>query len=65
MHDSVPSVFDRAEDLVGMGLDVPKIPRVFISLREKGYPVSPNVYTVEQGKNELMKLLEKGGDAND
>ena len=65
MHDSVPAVFERAEDLVGMGLDVPKITRVFISLREKGYPVSPNVYTVEQGKDELMKLLRKGGEAND
>ncbi len=64
MHDSVPAVFDRAEELVEMGLDVPKITRVFISLQEKGYPVSRNVYTVEQGKKELMRLLGKGGDSN-
>ena len=50
--------------LVEMGLDVPKITRVFISLQEKGYPVSRNVYTVEQGKQELMRLLGKGGDSN-
>jgi len=61
MHDSVPAVFERAEELVQMGLDVPKITRVFISLQEKGYPVSRNVYSVEQGKAELMRLLKKGG----
>lgn len=64
MHTSVHEVFDRAEELVKMGLDIPQITRVFISLQEKGYPVSRNVYTVEQGKAELMRLLEKGGDSN-
>ncbi len=64
MHDSVPAVFEHADDLVKMGLDVPKITRVFISLQEKGYPVSRNVYTVEQGKQELMNLLGKGGEKN-
>ncbi len=61
MHDSVPAVFERADDLVKMGLDVPKITRVFISLQEKGYPVSRNVYSVEQGKKEIMRLLGKEG----
>ena len=60
MHDSVPAVFERADELVKIGLDVPKITRVFISLQEKGYPVSRNVYSVEQGKDELMRLLGKG-----
>jgi energy-coupling factor transport system ATP-binding protein len=64
MHDSVPAVFERADELVEMGLDVPKITRVFISLQEKGYPVSRNVYTVEQGKAELMRLLGKGGESD-
>ncbi len=61
MHDSVSAVFDRAEELVSMGLDVPRITRVFISLQEQGYPVSRNVYTVEQGKQELLRLLGKEG----
>ena len=64
MHGSVPEVFDRASELVGMGLDVPHITKVFISLQEKGYPVSRNVYTVEQGKAELMRLLQKGGESD-
>ncbi len=64
MHTSVGEVFDRSEELVQMGLDIPQITRVFISLQEKGYPVSKNVYTVEQGKEELMRLLKKGGGEN-
>ncbi len=64
MHGSVPEVFDRAGELVEMGLDVPHITKVFISLQEKGYPVSRNVYTVEQGKAELMRLLQKGGESH-
>ncbi len=62
MHASVPEIFERADELVEMGLDVPHITKVFISLQEKGYPVSKNIYTVEQGKAELMRLLKKGGD---
>ncbi|MBQ6824842.1 MAG: energy-coupling factor transporter ATPase [Clostridia bacterium] len=64
MHDSVPAVFERADELVKMGLDVPKITRVFISLQEKGYPVSRNIYSVEQGKAELMRLLGKEGNSH-
>ena len=64
MHASVPEVFDRADELVQMGLDVPHITKIFISLQEKGYPVSRNIYTVEQGKAELMRLLKKGGDCD-
>ena len=62
MHASVSEVFDRTEELIQMGLDVPHITKVFIALQEKGYPVSRNVYTIEQGKAELMRLLGKDGD---
>lgn len=64
MHASVPEVFDRAEELARIGLDVPKITRVFISLQKKGYPVSRNVYTVEQGAAEILQLLGKGGESH-
>ncbi len=64
MHDSVPAVFERADELVKMGLDVPRITRVFFALQEKGYPISRNVYTIEQGKAEITRLLKKGGESN-
>ena len=60
MHDSVSAVFERADELERMGLDVPRITRVFFALHEKGYPISKNVYTIEQGKAEITRLLERG-----
>ncbi len=64
MHTSVEEVFERAEELTRMGLDIPAVTKVFISLQQKGYPVSKNIYTVEQGKAELMRLIGKGGETD-
>ncbi len=61
MHASVPEVFERADELEKMGLDVPRITRVFFALQDKGYPVSRNIFTVEQGKAEITRLLKEGG----
>lgn len=62
MHAPVAEVFERADALEKMGLDVPRITRVFFALKDKGYPVERNVFTVEQGKAEISRLLkEKGG----
>ncbi len=40
-----------------MGLAVPQVSRVFLSLSERGWPVPSNVYTVEQAKTALEKIL--------
>ena len=55
-------VFARAAELQQMGLQVPQITRVLMRLRQMGYPVRDNVYTLEQGRVELLRLL-KGGRA--
>ncbi len=58
--DGTPrQVFDRAEELVAMGLDIPEITRVFLQLRKMGLPVPP-VYTQRQAVDALMAL--RGGD---
>ena len=59
MSGTVDEVFERASRLREIGLSVPQITEIFIKLREKGYPVSDKVYTVEQGYNELKKLFER------
>ncbi len=57
--DGTPrSVFSRAQELLDMGLDIPDITRVFLSLQKMGLPVEP-VYTVEQAVEALIRL--KGG----
>ena len=59
MLGTVPEVFSQGEKLQGMGLTVPVITRIFIKLRERGLPVSGDIFTVEQGVEELRRLIEK------
>lgn len=56
-------VFSHAEELQQMGLQVPQITRVFMQLRRMGYPVQNNVYTLDQGRAELLRLLKGGARA--
>ncbi len=58
MCGTVDEVFEKSSRLREIGLSVPQITEVFIKLREKGYPVSEKIYTVEQGFLELKKLFE-------
>ena len=51
-------IFDRADELVQIGLNVPQITTVFRHLRELGVQV-PNVYTIEQALDVLLSM--KGG----
>ena len=64
MFDEVEKVFSRSREIEAMGLAVPQVSRVFLSLSEKGWPVPANVYTVDQAKTVLDKILKQGGSAN-
>lgn len=59
-YDDVEKVFSQSEAIAGMGLAIPQITRVFVELAQRGYPVDPGVYTVEQAREQIMRLL-KGG----
>lgn len=63
MYDTVDNVYSRSKEIVEMGLNVPQITRIFMGLREKGFNVPQNVYTVEQGRRVLNDLF-KGGSAD-
>ena len=57
--DGTPGdVFEHAQELLDMGLDIPEITRVFLKLQQKGLPVR-QVYTIDQAVAELKRL--KGG----
>ena len=60
MHASVPEVFEQSRMLEQIGLDIPQITKVFISLKDMGYNVSENIYTIESAEKEILKCL-KGG----
>ena len=64
MFDEVEKVFSHSREIEAMGLAVPQVSRVFLSLSEKGWPVPANIYTVEQAKTALETILRQGGGAN-
>jgi len=51
-------VFAQADKLRQMGLDVPQITNLMLALRDKGLDVPVDIYTVEQAKDVLRKVLE-------
>lgn len=57
--DGTPAeVFNHAEELVDMGLNIPQVTQVFLHLRKLGVAVE-NVYTIDQAVEQLKKI--KGG----
>lgn len=63
MYDTVDAVFARSHELLSIGLDIPQITRVFIELRRRGYDVNDCIYTVKDGKKEILRALKEGGAA--
>ncbi len=59
-YDTVDNVFSHAEELKEMGLNIPQLTQLFLKLKQKGYDVDVNVYTLEKAKDELLRLI-KGG----
>lgn len=64
MLDKTERVFARGRELEKMGLRVPQITSILLTLQEKGYPVH-SVLTVDQAVEELRPLLKKGGARHD
>lgn len=57
-YDEPPAVFSRADEITAMGLDVPQITKVFNTLKQKGYKIADDVYTVEYAKRKFLRYLE-------
>lgn len=51
-------VFVEVEKLEKMGLAVPQVTYLMRELKNKGFDVSNKVYTIEQAKKELLKVLK-------
>ncbi|QAT50564.1 energy-coupling factor transporter ATPase [Caproiciproducens sp. NJN-50] len=62
MLDKTEKVFARGRELEKMGLRVPEITKILLTLREHGCPVEPSL-TVDQAVEQLLPLLKKGGAA--
>ncbi len=60
MFGTIDEVYSKADELVTMGLNVPQITRIFMELKKEGLPINGNIYTVEQGVNEIIRLKKEG-----
>lgn len=58
--EGTPSeVFKEVETLERIGLAVPQVTYLMRALRQKGFDVSDEIYTISQGKEELLRLLKE------
>lgn len=57
-YGEIEKVFEKAADLQKIGLDVPDITKVFLKLKEKGFLVPLNIYSVEKAV-EFLENLKK------
>lgn len=60
MSGTVEDVYSNGAELLKLGLDVPEITRVFLKLKENGFDVPTDVYTVESGTKALVEFLKRG-----
>jgi len=60
-YDGAPKeVFRHYKELEAMGLAAPQITYVVQALRQRGIPVSEDVTTVDEARDEILKLWKKG-----
>lgn len=60
--DGEPSkVFKNIETLEEVGLAVPQVTYLVRELIKKGFSISEDIFTVEQARNEVLKLLRSAG----
>lgn len=57
MYGTVDKVYSHGDELKAMGLNVPEITDIFLKLRASGIDCRTNIYTVEQGVNEIKRLF--------
>lgn len=57
-YDETDKVFERTDELVSIGLDVPQITRLSHKLREKGVDIGNDIYTTDRAAQRLMSLIK-------
>jgi energy-coupling factor transport system ATP-binding protein len=59
MYGTPCEVFGRATELEKVGLTVPQVTKMMISLAEMGFDVRTDIYTVAQAKAEIERLMRQ------
>ncbi|MCH3965704.1 MAG: energy-coupling factor transporter ATPase [Clostridium sp.] len=59
--DGAPQkVFSEVDTLESVGLAVPQVTYLVKKLKDKGFNISTNIFTVDQAKNEILRILNEG-----
>ncbi len=61
MFDRTEEIFKQSSRLKEMGLSVPEVTEIFLTLKQKGFNVRTDIFTVEQAKSELDRLMKEAG----
>ncbi len=59
---TVAEVFSRGEELEKIGLSIPQVTKLLIKLKNAGINISDNIYTVDRGVDEILRLILGGAD---
>lgn len=59
MFDTVSSVFENAERLSEIGLDIPEVTKIAVELNKRGFNIPKNIFTVGDLRDAIVSL--KGG----
>jgi len=65
MKGTPREVFTKVDMLESIGLGAPQITYLMKKLKEKGFSVREDIFTVEEAKTEILRYLGKGGQKND
>lgn len=57
-YDDTDKVFERTDELVKIGLDVPQVTRLSHKLLEKGIDIGNDIYTTERAAQRLLSLIK-------
>ena len=58
--DTPQNVFCYKKELEEMGLSIPQIPHLMYSMKAAGFQVDVNCHTVEEAKEEILRLYKRG-----
>lgn len=57
MYDTVENVFAHAQELLELGLSVPQVTQIFLTLRQMGLDIPTDVYTMPYAVKTIQKAL--------
>lgn len=61
MYDETKKIFSKGSELEKIGLRVPQITKIMLTLKERGYDISDGILTVDDALAEISSLLKKEG----